>query len=269
MARIDRQPQRVWSAALDHPVARTVVVVLMGVSGSGKTTVAALLAAALGCQFQEGDDLHPRENVEKMRSGTPLTDADRLPWLRKIAEEIDGWRARGECGVLTCSALKRSYRDIIIGDRHGVVLAYLKGSRDLIHQRMAARHEHFMPIALLDSQFATWKSPRRTSTRSSSMSAVSRSRSPTRSCVSSRSGSIKPAGLRQSPQPARERTDDHVMGVVAPMTTGYFVEATQSLHRRVSSLPASFWSSVSLPTFLSWADWSRSRIRRPRDASRT
>ena len=122
----------------------------MGVSGSGKTTVAALLAAALGCQFREGDDLHPRENVEKMRGGTPLTDTDRLPWLRKIAEEIDGWRARGECGVLTCSALKRSYRDIIIGDRHGVVLICLKGSRDLIHQRMAA---------LLDSQFATLEEP--------------------------------------------------------------------------------------------------------------
>jgi carbohydrate kinase (thermoresistant glucokinase family) len=136
-----------------------VIVVLMGVSGSGKSTVAALLAAALGCQFQEGDDLHPPENVAKMRSGTPLTDADRLPWLRKIAEEIDGWRARGECGVLTCSALKRSYRDIIIGDRQDVVLVYLKGSRDPIHQRMAARHEHFMPIALLDSQFATLEEP--------------------------------------------------------------------------------------------------------------
>jgi carbohydrate kinase (thermoresistant glucokinase family) len=136
-----------------------VIVVLMGVSGSGKTTVAALLAAALGCQFREGDDLHPRENVEKMRGGTPLTDADRLPWLRKIAEEIDRWRARGECGVLTCSALKRTYRDIIIGDRRGVALVYLKGSRDLIHQRMAARHEHFMPVGLLDSQFATLEEP--------------------------------------------------------------------------------------------------------------
>ena len=94
-----------------------------------------------------------------MRSGTPLTDDDRLPWLRKIAVEIDGWRARGECGVLTCSALKRSYRDIIIGDRRDVVLVYLRGSRDLIHQRMAARHEHFMPIALLDSQFATLEEP--------------------------------------------------------------------------------------------------------------
>jgi len=131
----------------------------MGVSGSGKTTVGALLAAALGCQFQEGDDLHPAANVEKMQGGTPLTDADRLPWLQKIAEEIDGWRARDESGVLTCSALKRSYRDTIIGDRADVNLVYLKGSHDLIHRRMAARHEHFMPVALLDSQFATLQEP--------------------------------------------------------------------------------------------------------------
>jgi gluconokinase len=159
MARTAQQPQRVWSAALAHTVIRPVVVVVMGVSGSGKSTVAALLAAALGCQFQEGDDLHPRANVEKMRGGKPLTDADRMPWLRKIAEEIDGWRARGECGVVTCSALKRSYRDIIIGDRHDVELVYMKGSRELIHQRMIARHEHFMPVALLDSQFATLEEP--------------------------------------------------------------------------------------------------------------
>jgi carbohydrate kinase (thermoresistant glucokinase family) len=131
----------------------------MGVSGSGKSTVAALLVAALGCQFQEGDDLHPRKNVEKMHGGTPLTDADRLPWLRRIAEEIDRWRARGECGVLTCSALKRSYRDIIIGGRRDVVLVYLKGSRDLIHERLISRHEHFMPADLLDSQFATLEEP--------------------------------------------------------------------------------------------------------------
>ena len=94
-----------------------------------------------------------------MRSGTPLTDADRLPWLNKIAEEIDGWRARGESGVLTCSALKRSYREIIVGGRPDVTLVYLKGSRKLIHRRMAARHEHFMPLALLDSQFATLQEP--------------------------------------------------------------------------------------------------------------
>jgi carbohydrate kinase (thermoresistant glucokinase family) len=159
MTGTNKQPQRAWSAALAHTVSNPVIIVVMGVSGSGKSTVAALLAAALGCQFQEGDDLHPRENVEKMRGGTPLTDADRMPWLRKIAEEIDGWRARGECGVLTCSALKRSYRNIIIGDRRDVTLVYLKGSRDVIHRRMAARHEHYMPVALLDSQFATLEEP--------------------------------------------------------------------------------------------------------------
>jgi carbohydrate kinase (thermoresistant glucokinase family) len=144
----DRLPQRVWSAALAHTITKPVIAVVMGVSGSGKTTVSALLAAALGCQFQEGDDLHPSDNVEKMHGGTPLTDADRMAWLHKIAEEIDGWRARGESGVLTCSALKRSYRGIIIGDRPDVTLVYLKGLHDLIRRRMAARHEHFMPRQL-------------------------------------------------------------------------------------------------------------------------
>jgi gluconokinase len=155
----DQSFRRAWTAALAHTIREPVIAVVMGVSGSGKTTVAALLAAALGCQFQEGDDLHPPENVEKMHAGTPLTDADRLPWLRKIAEVIDGWRAHGDSGVLTCSALKRSYRDIIIGDRPGVTLVYMKGSQDIIHGRMAARHEHFMPIALLDSQFRTLEEP--------------------------------------------------------------------------------------------------------------
>ena len=155
----DQQPQRAWSAAFAPTGTRPLIVVVMGVSGSGKSTVAALLAAALGCHFQEGDDLHPRETVEKMRSGTPLTDADRMPWLRKIVEKIDGWLARGQCSVLTCSALKRSYRDITIGDRRDVVLVYLKGSRDLIRRRIGARHEHFMPVALLDSQFATLEEP--------------------------------------------------------------------------------------------------------------
>lgn len=155
----DHLPKHVWSAALAHTLATPVIAVVMGVSGSGKTTVAAFLAAKLGCQFQQGDDLHPAANVAKMHGGTPLTDADRLPWLRKIAEEIDGWRARGESGVLTCSALKRSYRDIIIGNRADVTLVYLKGSHELIHRRMAARHEHFMPVGLLDSQFATLREP--------------------------------------------------------------------------------------------------------------
>jgi gluconokinase len=160
MTETERQPKRVWLPALTHAVIRPVVVVVMGVAGSGKSTVAALLAAALGCQFEEGDDLHPPENVEKMHRGTPLTDADRMPWLRKIAEQIDGWRARGESGVVTCSALKRSYRNIIIGDRQDMALVYLKGSPDLIHRRLIARHGHFMPATLLDSQFATLEEPR-------------------------------------------------------------------------------------------------------------
>jgi gluconokinase len=159
MMRRDRQPRRVWSAAIAHTITRPVIAVVMGVAGSGKTTVSALLAAALACQFLEGDDLHPAANVEKMHGGSSLTDADRMPWLHKIADEIDSWRARGESGVLTCSALKRSYRDIIIGDRPGVTLVYLKGSDDVIRRRMTARHEHFMPVALLDSQFATLQEP--------------------------------------------------------------------------------------------------------------
>lgn len=135
------------------------IAVIMGVSGSGKTTVARLLAGKLGWQFQEGDALHPPENVEKMRGGTPLTDADRLPWLRKIAERIDEWRAAGVSGAVTCSALKRSYRDIIIGDRPDVRLVYLKGSSDLIRGRLSQRHGHYMPASLLDSQYRVLEEP--------------------------------------------------------------------------------------------------------------
>lgn len=145
--------------ALASRLTKPAIVVVMGVSGSGKTTISALLAAALGWQFQEGDDLHPAANIEKMRSGIPLTDADRLPWLQKIAVEIDRWRERGLSGVVTCSALKRAYRDIIIGSRPEVELVYLKGSYELIQSRLAARHEHYMPAALLDSQFAALEEP--------------------------------------------------------------------------------------------------------------
>jgi gluconokinase len=135
------------------------VLVVMGVSGSGKTTVGKLLAERLGWQYQEGDAMHPPENVAKMSAGTPLSDADRTPWLRRIADRIDTWRSRGEAGVVTCSALKRSYRDIIIGDRPDVGLVHLRGSRELIGARMAARKGHFMPAALLDTQFATLQEP--------------------------------------------------------------------------------------------------------------
>jgi carbohydrate kinase (thermoresistant glucokinase family) len=94
-----------------------------------------------------------------MSAGTPLTDADRVPWLQLIAERIDAWRSEGEAGVVTCSALKRAYRDIVIGDRPDVGLVHLKGSRELIGRRMAARKGHFMPTALLDNQFATLQEP--------------------------------------------------------------------------------------------------------------
>lgn len=159
MMRRDNQLQRIWSPALAHTITEPVVTVVMGVSGSGKTTVSALLAAALGCQFQEGDDLHPVENAEKMQSGTPLTDADRQSWLRKIARKIDVWRARHESGVLTCSALKRSYRDFILARRPDVTLVYLRGSYDIIHRRMTARLGHFMSMALLNNQFAALQEP--------------------------------------------------------------------------------------------------------------
>lgn len=151
-------PMAEWPVFASRP-AEPVIVVVMGVSGSGKTTVAALLAARLGWQYQEGDDLHPAANVAKMRGGTPLTDADRLPWLEKIAAEIDRWREQGLSGVVTCSALKRAYRDIIIGSRPQVRLAYLRGSYELIQSRLAARNEHYMPAALLDSQFAALEEP--------------------------------------------------------------------------------------------------------------
>jgi gluconokinase len=135
------------------------VAVVMGVSGSGKTTVADGVARRNGWQLVEGDKLHPPANVAKMKSGTPLTDADRWPWLRAIAQEIDAIRARGESAVVASSALKRAYRDILIGDRPDVALVYLQGSKDLIARRMAARKNHFMPPALLDSQFATLEAP--------------------------------------------------------------------------------------------------------------
>jgi gluconokinase len=133
--------------------------VMMGVSGSGKTTIAEGVARREGWRLVEGDDLHPAANVAKMKSGTPLTDEDRWPWLRAIADEIDAIRGRGESAVVTSSALKRAYREILIGGRPDVFLVYLKGSRELIGQRMATRKGHFMPPTLLDSQFATLQEP--------------------------------------------------------------------------------------------------------------
>ena len=128
------------------------ILVMMGISGAGKTTVAEELAARLGWPFEEGDTLHPEANVAKMHAGIPLTDADRQPWLEAVAAWIDAQRAKKQPGIITCSALKRAYRRIVVGDRPEVRLIYLRGSRQLIAQRLAGRHGHFMPATLLQSQ---------------------------------------------------------------------------------------------------------------------
>ncbi len=135
------------------------VLVMMGVSGSGKTTIARGVAAQLGWDVIEGDSLHPPANIAKMKAGIPLTDADRWPWLEAIARAIDAVRAAGRSALVACSALKHSYRAILIGDRPDVVLVYLQGSHALIAARIAARKGHFMPPSLLDSQFADLEEP--------------------------------------------------------------------------------------------------------------
>jgi len=145
--------------ALQEEKPNTRIAVVMGVSGSGKTTVGRALAERLGWQFQEGDALHPPDNVAKMKAGHALDDGDRAPWLGAIAERIDAWLRDGYCGVVTCSALKRSYRDVIIGKRAGVSLVYLTGSRALLADRIGGRKGHFMPASLLDSQLATLETP--------------------------------------------------------------------------------------------------------------
>src|SRR6266511_2463342 len=118
-------------ARADIAGVRTILVV-MGVSGSGKTTIAKALADRLGWAFEEGDDLHPASDITKMRSGHPLDDRDRWPWLEKVAEWIDGWRQAGKSGVITCSALKRSYRDFLARGRPDVRLLYLRGDIEII-----------------------------------------------------------------------------------------------------------------------------------------
>jgi gluconokinase len=135
-------------------------IVVMGVAGCGKSTVAERVAEHLRWSFIEGDALHPAANVAKMRQGTPLDDADRLPWLEAIAQTIRQWRSEGRPGVIACSALRHTYREIIAGGCDDVCFVHLHGSRDLIAQRLATRRGHFMPVGLLDSQLATLEEPK-------------------------------------------------------------------------------------------------------------
>ena len=135
------------------------VLVVMGVSGSGKTTIARRLAERFAWPFMEGDALHPPANVAKMSQGIPLTDADRWPWLRNVAGWVDQQLRLGQPGIVTCSMLKRAYRDLVVDHKPGACTLYLRGDRALIEARMARRRHHFMPLSLLDSQFATLEPP--------------------------------------------------------------------------------------------------------------
>jgi gluconokinase len=146
-------------AAGEHAPAMPSVLVVMGVSGCGKSTIGTQIAIQLHWEFEDGDWFHPASNIEKMHSGHPLTDDDRWPWLNAIADFVDATRRAGNHAVIACSALKRSYRAIIVGNRPDVRLVYLKGDIDLIARRVAARHEHFMPLELLQSQFAALEEP--------------------------------------------------------------------------------------------------------------
>jgi gluconokinase len=142
---------------IDDHAKQQPVLVIMGVSGSGKSTVAGILAGQLGWDLEEGDDLHPPANVAKMHAGVPLTDEDRWPWLDAVAAWIHEHTTAGLPGIITCSALKRIYRDRLRGDN--VVFVHLAGSKETIERRLNARMDHFMPATLLDSQINTLEPP--------------------------------------------------------------------------------------------------------------
>lgn len=131
----------------------------MGVSGSGKTVIGTALARALGVEFVEGDDYHPAENVKRMAAGIALTDNDRALWLRALATRLREEKDAGTGFVMSCSALKRSYRDVLRAAAGEVIFIFLKGRRTLIAERIAGRHGHFMPSSLLESQFAALEEP--------------------------------------------------------------------------------------------------------------
>ena len=133
--------------------------IVMGVSGSGKSTIGEKLAQRLAFSYEDGDKFHPPANVAKMSAGQPLTDEDRWPWLQAIADEIDRICLAREHAVIACSALKRAYRDVLVHGRNDVRIVYLQGSQQLIADRLAQRKGHFMPPGLLDSQFKTLEPP--------------------------------------------------------------------------------------------------------------
>jgi gluconokinase len=135
------------------------VIIVMGVSGSGKTTIAALLAGLLRWEFADADAFHSEASVQKMRDGIALTDEDRWPWLRTVAAWTEEHRRSGRRAVVACSALKRSYRDILVGGHEDVRLVYLKADRETVRTRMVSRQGHFMPVALMESQFDTLEEP--------------------------------------------------------------------------------------------------------------
>jgi gluconokinase len=142
-------------AASDLPCA----LIVMGVSGSGKTTIGEKLAERLGWRYEDADTFHPSSNVAKMSAGHPLTDEDRWPWLKAIAAEIDRVCKAGSRVVIGCSALKRAYRDILVHGRSDVRLVYLDGTEAVIADRLSHRKGHFMPPGLLASQFGTLEPP--------------------------------------------------------------------------------------------------------------
>lgn len=137
----------------------TAAIVVMGVSGAGKSTIAERLAQRLKRPLVEGDSLHPPQNIEKMSRGTPLADEDRMPWLKAIASRIEDARHSRQPIVVTCSALKRIYRAALANGHSDVGFVYLRGAKDLIAQRLTERTNHFMPPGLLDSQFAALQEP--------------------------------------------------------------------------------------------------------------
>ncbi len=132
----------------------------MGVSGSGKTTIGQLLAKKLHWQFYEGDHFHPKANVDQMRQGIALTDRDRAPWVKALHKMIRDLIRQRQAAVITCSALKQTYRNRLVGKRNEVLFVYLKGSYDLTRQRLSSRKSHFMKVDLLPSQFATLEEPK-------------------------------------------------------------------------------------------------------------